>query len=161
MKIITICVLSCISFLLLSCLAICESRSCMYILNNTKDTILIGISGYNAKYNVIDSVGYFLDKDSADYREQRTELDGRKKLKLGSSNLIPPHASGSYDAWSTYYGPRLGGDNGQKGYFFIIRLDDARNYTWDEICKKKLYKMLVVTGKMLEQGNVINYESIQ
>lgn len=161
MKIITIFVLSCISFLLLSCLAICESRSCMYIFNNTKDTILIGISGYNAKYNVIDSVGYFLDKDSADYREQWTELDGGKKLKLGSSNLIPPHASGCYDAWSTYYGPRLGGDNGQKGYFFIIRLDDARNYTWDEICKKKLYKMLVVTGKMLEQGNVINYESIQ
>ena len=161
MKIITICVLSCISFLLLSCLAICESRSCMYIFNNTKDTILIGISGYNAKYNVIDSVGFFLNKDSADYREQRTEFDGGKKLKLGSSNLIPPHASGCYDAWSTYYGPRLGGDNGQKGYFFIIRLDDARNYTWDEICNKKLYKMIVVTGKMLEQGNVINYESIQ
>ena len=26
---------------------------------------------------------------------------------------------------------------------------------------QKLYKMIVVTGKMLEQGNVINYESIQ
>ena len=45
------------------------------------------------------------------------------------------------------------------GLFFIIKLETARNHTWDEICRNHLYDTLVVTREMLEQtGNKIEYK---
>ena len=45
----------------------------------------------------------------------------------------------------------------KKGYFFIIKLETARNHTWAEICNEHLYDTLFVTREMLKQGNRIEY----
>ena len=147
-----------VSFLFSSCIPVMDSRSKMYITNNTKDTIVIGYSGYHAKYNIIDSVSCFLfvnHKDSHEY----TKFNGKEELKIGSDNLILPDSSGIYDATTTSYGPRLGGDNGKKGYFFIIKLETINKYTWNDICKMHMYDMLVVNYEMLKMDNVIKYKN--
>lgn len=141
-----------------SCIPAMDVQSTMYITNKTKDTILIGYSVDYARYNKIDSVGIFLNTD--DNLGESTEFNNMQHLKIGSRNLIMPDSSGVYRAWAASYGPRLGADKRQKGYFFIIKLDDARKSTWDEICKLQLYDTLVVTQDMLKEGNIVEYKGI-
>ena len=130
----------------------------MYIVNNTKDTILIGTAEY-AEYNIIDSVKFFLPGDWNS--DEWTEFDGYDYLIIGNLNLIIPASAGCYNSTAVSYGPRLGSKNGEKAYFFIIKLNTAKNYSWKEICRDKLYDTLVVTREMLGPGNIIEYTGPQ
>ena len=146
-------------FYLVSCIpVICSNRASMYIVNNTKDTILIGTAEY-AEYNIIDSVKFFLPGDWNS--DEWTEFDGYDYLIIGNLNLIIPASAGCYNSTAVSYGPRLGSKNGEKAYFFIIKLNTAKNYSWKEICRDKLYDTLVVTREMLGPGNIIEYTGPQ
>ena len=46
-------------------------------------------------------------------------------------------------------------------YFFIIKQENAKNYSWKEICRYKLYDTLVVTREMLEPENIVEYRGNQ
>ena len=130
----------------------------MYIKNCSSDTILIGVSEY-AKYGSIDSVRFFLPAEIEAGTNIWTEFNGDRELKIGNSDIILPDSSCCYDRPATSNGPYLGGESGTKGYFFIIKIDVARNKSWKEICKNHLYDTLVVTQEMMKKGNRIEYKT--
>ena len=39
-------------------------------------------------------------------------------------------------------------------YFFIIKAETAKNYSWKEICDNKLYDTLVVQRKMMKDRSI-------
>lgn len=143
------------SLSLISCV-ICTSRSSLYINNCTNDSILICTTEL-ARNNSIDSVKFFLE---GDYNSDLCiEFDDSNGPKFGSLNIIPPDSSGCYINEAASYGSHIGVKLYEKGFFFIIKLETARNHTWDEICRNHLYDTLVVTREMLEQtGNKIKYK---
>ena len=133
----------------ISCLPVFDSMEQMRIVNSSADTILIG----NADYSNIDSVKWFLDRYSAKYDSTYTEIDSTGSLRISKNNLIP------HDSMGCYVETVLFGHNIEhKGYFFIIKLEIAKNHSWKEICRDKLYDTLVVTRDMLKQGNIIEYK---
>ena len=145
------------SLALISCV-ICSSRSSLYIKNCTNDSILICTTEL-AKYNIIDSVKFFLE---GDYNSDlRTEFKDSIGQKFGSLNIIPPDSSGCYVAVTASNGTYMGVKLYERGFFFIIKLETSRNHTWEEICRNHLYDTLVVTQEMLEQtGNIIEYKAV-
>lgn len=146
--------------------------------NHTKDTILIGYGGYNT----IDSITWFLqsapwdtltsDSDtinSARFFSHRwitpngdslimyclcTKINGGDKLSIGRHDLVPPDSTASY---GQPHFPLFRFDQDQKGYFFVITLKTARNYTWEEICRDTLYNRIVITQEMQKQGRRFDY----
>ena len=151
MKKITLILLSVTSCLVvfISCIPVFDSMEQMRIVNNSADTILIG----NADYSNIDSVKWFLDHYRAKYDSTCTGIDSTGSLIISKNNLIP------HDSMDCYGETVLFGHNREhKGYFFIIKLETAKNYSWKEICRDKLYDTLVVTRDMLKQGNIIEYK---
>ena len=133
---------------LVSCVVICSSKSNMYIVNNTEDTLLI-CCAYYAEFDEIDSVDYFLPAEWDVSLEGDTKLGRDGKLKISNKNLIPPDSAGNYCRTLLSYGPRLGNDNDEKGYFFILKLEVAQSYTWKEIRNERLYDTLVISREML------------
>lgn len=153
----------------------------MYVIrvtNHTNDTILIGYGGYNT----IDSTTWFLeyapwdtltyDSDTITsaqvFSDSRitlngdtlylyglgTKINGSEKLSIGRHDLVPPDSTASY---AQPYFPLFQFDQDQKGYFFIITLETARNYTWGEICRDTLYNRIVITQEMQKQGRHFDY----
>ena len=150
----------------------------IHVTNHTNDTILIGYGGYNT----IDSTKMFLpsapwdtltsDSDtitSARVNSQRwitpngdpllfycleTKINGNDKLSIGRHDLVPPDSTAKfgrpYDHLFYY-------DQDQTGYFFVITLEIARNYTWEEICCDTLYNRIVITQEMQKQGRCFDY----
>jgi len=76
-------------------------------------------------------------------------VEMKENLWYDNSNLIYPD---SFARTSINYLIKY-----KKGYFFIIKLETARNHTWAEICNEHLYDTLFVTREMLKQGNRIEY----
>ena len=103
---------------LVSCVVICSSKSNMYIVNNTEDTLLI-CCAYYAEFDEIDSVDYFLPAEWDVSLGGDTKLGRDGKLKISNKNLIPPDSAGNYCRTLLSYGPRLGNDNDEKGYFLF------------------------------------------
>lgn len=148
-------VLLIVLFTLFSCISVfCDSRTSLYVVNSTEDTVLIGSSAY-AEYNVIDSVIGFLHRNF--WSGEQTTFNGKGRLNIGNMNIIMPDSIGCYNRSANCYGPRLGGDNARKGYFFVIKLKIAENNSWEEICRYKLYDTLVVTREMLGPENLVEY----
>ena len=81
-------------------------------------------------------------------------MNNKGMLDICKNDLIPPDSMVSYAEKG-----KLFHSSEKKGLFFIIKLETARNHTWDEICRNHLYDTLVVTREMLERtGNIIEYK---
>ena len=137
-----------IQVLLISCLPVFDSMEQMRIVNRTMDTILIG----SAKYNNIDSVKWFLECWRAKYDSTWTRTDILGIFEISNDNLIPHDSMGCYGETTLF-----GHNKEHKGYFFIIKQENARIYSWKEICRNKLYDTLVVTREMLGPENTVEY----
>ena len=148
------------------------------VTNHTNDTILIGYGGYNT----IDSTKLFLESapwdtltsdsdtiSAARVFSQRcitpngkpiiiycleTKINGGDKLSIGKHDLVPPDSTASY---SQPHHPLFYHDQDQTGYFFVITLETARNHTWEEICRDRLYNRIVITQEMQKQGRLYDY----
>ena len=141
-----------IQVLLISCLPVFDSMEQMRIVNRTIDTILIG----SAKYNNIDSVKWLLECWGVKYDSTWTRTDIMGMFEVGNNNLIPHDSMGCYGETTLF-----GQNKDHKGYFFIIKQENAKNYSWKEICRYKLYDTLVVTREMLEPENIVEYRGNQ
>ena len=86
---------------------------------------------------------------------QILKFDKIGKLAFDENNdIIFPDSSGIYCEPGGFRSKSLFVFNyDKKGYFFIIKLETIRNYTWEEIRKNKLYDKMIVTKKMLEENN--------
>ena len=143
---------ACVATLLISCLPVFDSMEQMRIVNRTIDTILIG----SAKYNNIDSVKWLLECWGVKYDSTWTRTDIMGMFEVGNNNLIPHDSMGCYGETTLF-----GQNKDHKGYFFIIKQKNAKNYSWKEICRYKLYDTLVVTREMLEPENIVEYRGNQ
>ena len=141
-----------VQVLLISCLPVFDSMEQMRIVNRTIDTILIG----SAKYNNIDSVKWLLECWGVKYDSTWTRTDIMGMFEVGNNNLIPHDSMGCYGETTLF-----GQNKDHKGYFFIIKQENAKNYSWKEICRYKLYDTLVVTREMLEPENIVEYRGNQ
>ena len=139
-----------------SCLPVFDFAESMSIKNCTKDTVIVGASFSSS----IDSVYMgeygrfrFYDRLGAKWDSTWTVMNNKGMLDISKNELIPP------DSMAAYAEPGRLFKRDNKGLFFIIKLETARNHTWDEICRNHLYDTLVVTREMLEQtGNIIEYK---
>ena len=122
----------------------CDYGHSFYIANKTTDTIII----VSANYNSIDSAIYFLPRGGSKYDSTWTEFNGKGKLQLSEINLIPSDSTACY---AVFNAPFFYDSQDQKGYFYIIKLENAKKYTWGEICRDTLYNKLVITQEMIEQ----------
>ena len=96
-------------------------------------------------YNCIDSVDVFLEASNDTAFSSFTSIDESGLLNI-HGNLILPDSIGrtTYSSLFNY---------NHKGYLFIIKLSNARKYTWGDICKHKLYDIKVVTADDELQNN--------
>lgn len=135
--------------LIQSCLPIVCTFERILIVNRTKDTILIGSS----ESNRIDSVVYYLNlsgiyNPQVEYNLPNIVINNKVK------NVFIPQ-----DSTCSFLRPSLfEGFKNNRIVFFVIKLDVAKNNSWEEICKKKLYDSLVVVPEMVEKKNVIEYK---
>lgn len=144
-------------FFLASCLPVWDTMESMRIKNCTTDTLLIGASFSNN----IDSVYIkeyggrlrFLPRTWAKCDYTWTIINEKGMLEISSQDYIPQDSTADY----AESGSLFSHNKEHKAYFFIIKLETARNHTWAEICNEHLYDTLFVTRKMLEQGNRIEY----
>ena len=144
-------------FLLTALSMICLLSSCiipgcggtLYIFNNcTEDTLFIG----SAHYDNIDSVDYrlrphtYCDVDSID-------LQLWNGMAVNSKELICP------DSTCLINGSYLLSEDNDTCYFFLVKWHDAKQYSWDEIRSKKLYRRWVtVKNKDGEFDRNIRYD---
>ena len=136
-------------FVVLLFLVSCDYGEFMRIKNCTNDSIVICYSNDSC----IDSVKFVLDCEGVpgtptDYLSMRQEFHEGEKLILSNRVVIPPNSLGNY---STFNEPLFNDNPEHKGNFFIIKLKDAKNHTWGEICRDTLYGKLIVTRKMVKQ----------
>ena len=136
-----------ISTLLLFPACVYDSMFCISIINRTNDTILIGV----APCNNIDSVKAGISTDW--FFELKFDETG--KLIFDKNNdIIRPDHIGKYCEPGGFRNKSLFVFNYEKkGYFFIINLETIENYTWEEICRNKLYKTMIVTREMLKNND--------
>jgi len=124
------------------CLQSCDPIGCIEIINRSADTILI----YESQYYSIDSVEY----DGI----TRLRLDTIGKVILfnekGYHYMTLPDSIEKYCILGDVRGFfDYGVDS--KGYYFIVKLEAVREYTWKEICKNNLYETLIITREMLKK----------
>jgi len=146
------------AFLLAALSMLCMLSSCLipgcawgtlYIFKNcTEDTLFIGASHYDN----IDSVDYQLyshtdcDVDTIDFQLWNGMTVNAKDLICPDSTCL---ISGSY----------LLSEDNDTCYFFLVKWQDAKQYSWDEIRAKKLYRRWVtVKNKDGEFDRNIKYD---
>jgi hypothetical protein len=114
------------------------------IINHSKDTIYVCF----ATHNVIDSV-----KNGIGLRRiSEKMLDKSGYITLYSNDIVPTDSTIVY-AEPVRCTELFYNNIDNKGYFFIIKLETVREYTWAEIRKNGLYETLIVTRKMLEEND--------
>lgn len=154
------------TFLLVMILAFLSFTACVYdsvicfpITNRTSDTILICYT----EYNNIDSAKYFIgnldvfplklnESGKLILYEKIISYDSIWGREYRSSDIIPPDSCGRY-CERGFRNSFFISNEENKGYFFIIPLETARNYTWEEIRRNKLYETLIVTREMLKNND--------
>ena len=115
--------------------------------NCTNDTLFVGVSSYNT----IDSVGWMLEplysfEDSIVGNDKDSCL-----LNEFYADRIYPDSVGKIYDYMLF-------DNSDTCYFFLIKYEDAKNHSLDEIRAKKLYKKWVtVRNKEGEFDRNIKY----
>lgn len=139
-----------------SCLPVFDFAESMRIKNCTIDTIICGTSiddSIDSIYVKERGIFCFHNRGGAKWDSTWTVMNNKGMLDICKNDLIPP------DSMVSYAEPGRLFKRDNKGLFFIIKLETARNHTWDEICRNHLYDTLVVTREMLEQtGNKIEYK---
>ena len=126
---------------LLSCIPGFDTIHSIRVRNCTCDTVIIG----GSLYNCIDSVDVFLETSNNTAFSSFTSIDESRLLNI-HGNLILPDSIGRTTYSSLF-------NHNHKGYLFIIKLSNARKYTWVEICRHKLYDIKVVTADDELQNN--------
>lgn len=121
-----------ICHILSSCIPVFDTVHSIRVRNCTHDTLLIGKSLYNS----IDSVDAFLETSNDTAFSSFTSINKSGRLNI-HGNLILPDSIGR-----TTYSSFI--NHNHIGYLFIIKLSNARKYTWNDICKRKLYDIKVV-----------------
>ena len=114
------------------------------IVNRSDDTVYV----CSASYNDIDSVKHGLGSRRLD----ESLLDDVGKIIVYNNDIILPDSI-RYYIERGHYKNIFHFNEDKKGYFFIIKLETIKNYTWEEIRKNKLYEELIVTREMLEENN--------
>ena len=143
--------------LLDSCIPGWDTMERMSIKNRTTDTLLIGASFSNNIDSVyINEYGgrlRFLSRTWAKWDSTWTEINDKGMLEIRMNDYIPQDSTADY----AVAGALFSHNKEHKAYFFIIKLETARNHTWAEICRDRLYDTLFVTREMLDEENLIEY----
>ena len=152
--------ISVITFLLSSCLPVMDSVTLVGFKNCTNDTLIIGKSDCN-------------DIDSAWWFGKRFERPSKEPLLTSIDSILLDDSKNYLESWEFYdeedkaiTPTELAEKNREEiivypdslyfvneyllfdKYFFLIKLEDAKNYSLDEIRAKKLYKKWVIERKM-------------
>ncbi len=131
--------LGCISIiicLLSSCIPIIHTKSLAVFKNCTHDTVFIGAS-HNDN---IDSVGRQVNPHynfQANSGLDTTGVSLWKHTDFSRDSFVYPDSACSIDANYLFH-------NTDTCYFFLITLDNAKSYSWDEIHSKKLFHRWIV-----------------
>ena len=150
--------ISVIVSLLSSCIPVMDSVTLVGLKNCTNDTLVIGESDYDN----IDSVWFgSIDVDRLSKESLFTSIDSIlldiNKDYLEScefydeENITPEELTEKNKEGMITYPDSLFFVNEYRlfdRYFFLIKLEDAKNHSWDEIRAKKLYKKWVVDRKI-------------
>lgn len=133
-----------ISQMQLSCIPGFYTIHSIRVRNCTSDTLLIGRSLYNS----IDSVDAFLEASNDTAFSSFTSINESGHLNI-HGNLILPDSIGRTTYSSLF-------NHNHTGYLFIIKLSNARKYTWGDICKHKLYDIkVIIADEELQNKNKI------
>jgi len=89
-------------------------------------------------YNCIDSVDVFLEASNGTAFSSFTSIDESGLLNIHGNLILPDSICRT--TYSSLF------NHNHTGYLFIIKLSNARKYTWVDICKHKLYDIKVVTA---------------
>lgn len=149
--------ISVIVSLLSSCIPVMDSVTLVGFKNCTNDTLVIGESDYDN----IDSVWFgSIDVDRLSKESLFTSIDSIllniNKDYLEScefydeENITPEELTEKNKEGMITYPDSLFFVNEYRlfdRYFFLIKLEDAKNHSWDEIRAKKLYKKWKVVRK--------------
>ena len=143
---------SIIMCLLSSCIPDMDSVTLARFKNCTNDTLFVGVSSY---YNNIDSANCMLEPK---WYYQDSILCNNKDICLwndiraGGKKIYPDSIGKIYDYMLFYR------NNTDTCFFFLIRNEDVKNHSWDEIRAKKLYKKwITVRNKDEEFDTNIKY----
>ena len=132
--------------MLSSCIPGCDWGTLLIFKNCTQDTLFIGAS----QYNNIDSVDCQLFPDYNKLANNSLDTTGTSLWK----NIEKPYGKGFVyikfwkdgyiypDSTCTIKENRLFEDN-DTCFFFLVKWKDAKQYSWDEIRAKKLYRRWV------------------
>ena len=149
--------ISVIAFLLSSCIPVMDSVTLVSFKNSTNDTLIIGESLYNdidsawwfgkrferpSKEPLLTSIDSILLDINKDYLESCEFYD--------EENITPEELTEKNKEGMITYPDSLYFVNEYRlfdKYFFLIKLEDAKNHSWDEIRAKKLYKKWKVVRK--------------
>ena len=145
-------ILACISVVVLSsCVPYCDSRTVALYKNCTNDTLFIGISDYDDIDSVKDILWpwrYEGDSVLCDKDISLWDLDLKEDIR---EQYICPDSLGGSDEEIVYR-------KNSTSYFFLVRYQDAKTHSWDEIREKKLYhKWVSVKGMCGKMDNNIKY----
>lgn len=134
-----------------SCIApICSSRHTVWFKNITPDTLFVVMSCFNS----IDSVSLALKPTNKMYNNSvcynEDSLINGWKFQLDEFICPDSMCYTSEESMFLY---------DDTCYFFLVKFDEMKRYSWKEICSKKLYhKMSVVRDKEGNFDRNIRYE---
>ena len=141
--------ISVIVSLLSSCIPVMDSVSLVGFKNCTNDTLVIGESDYDN----IDSVWFFKDVNKLSKEPLLTSIDSiilSDIKKYCDTTINQEEIFEKNKEEMITYPDSLFFVNEYRlfdRYFFLIKLEDAKNHSWDEIRAKKLYKKWKVVRK--------------
>lgn len=122
-------------YVISACIPIIHTRTCVFFRNYTKDTLFVGAS----LYDNIDSVNSMLFPNYARYDDLDTIIVFQHKyLNVHPTDFVLPDSLCRGE-------PNYLFNEHDTCYFFLVKWKDAKNYSFDEIRKKKLYHRWIVT----------------
>ena len=119
-----------------SCISIIDSRIDAIFKNCTNDTLFIGASHYDN----IDSVEFLVNPNYnilANLDLDTTDISLWQGAFARANSFIYPDSTCAINANYLF-------QEKDTCYFFLIKWKDAKNYLWDEIRMKKLYRRKIV-----------------
>lgn len=126
-------------FCVISCIPVWDTRVAVVFRNCTNDTLFIGVSHYDN----IDSVDFMLFPHynilaNSNVDTTNVSLWQREFFENKKDFFVYPDSLCSISVPSLSCIP-------DTCYFFLIKYDDAKRYSWDEIRAKKLFRKWIVT----------------
>lgn len=120
-----------------SCILIIHTRVLAVFKNCTNDTVYIGASHYDNIDSVDEQVSphYNIVANSG---LDTTDISLWKGMSFHSDSFMYPDSLCSIDADYLFH-------NADTCYFFLIKWESAKRFSWDEIRAKKLFRRWIVT----------------